>query len=872
MENATPMLRQYLEIKEKHPGTILLFRLGDFYEMFNEDAIVASKDLEITLTARQKDSPNPIPMCGVPHHAAAGYIARLVRKGHRVAICDQAEEGGKGTKLVRREVVRIITPGTVIDSNLLDPKESVFLASISSKGDRAAIALMDLSTGEFLCAETLGRDAWQKSTEKLKAFNPREILFPASLELLVSQTFLEESQAGSITLTALDDHFFEPESNAELLKGQFGVKELSAFEIDESPSLLSVAGAALRYARETQRDSADHIRGIRVLKDHDSLKLDQVTLRNLEIVEPRGDSKKRTLLGVMDETMTGMGSRTLRSWLVRPLMNRLEIVRRHDALDSLTDSITRDALRHELGGVYDLERLVGRMNLGSATARDLLSLGGTLERTPDIKNLLHPLESSLLSDLNSQIEPLPDISNLIRKAIADEPPLNLSEGGTIRDGFNADLDQLRDISRSGKQVIARFEEDERSRTGISSLKIKFNNVFGYFIEISKSNLSKVPEDYERKQTLANAERFTTPELKEWEQKVLGAEERIIKLESEIFNQVRAAVRERTRSLMITARSLASVDALCSLAEVGAKRAYVRPDFHNGDQIEIKGGRHPVVEAFLDGEFVPNDLSMNNTTDRLLILTGPNMGGKSTILRQIALIQIMAQAGSFVPADSASLPIVDRVWTRVGASDDLASGRSTFMVEMTETATILQNATAQSLVLLDEIGRGTSTFDGLSIAWAVAEFLHNSPDRSAKTIFATHYHELTELESVLPGAKNYEVTATESAGRVLFLHRMRRGKASQSYGIAVAKLAGIPSSVIDRANEVLRRLEEYELAVLASDGEKRSPVTSKAKTVPQMTLFGMANEGLIGEIQRYDSSSATPEELREFIASIQKRIV
>jgi DNA mismatch repair protein MutS len=872
MEKTTPMLRQYLEIKGKHPGTILFFRLGDFYEMFNEDAIVASKELEITLTARQKDSSNPVPMCGVPHHSAAGYISRLVRKGFRVAICEQAEEAGKGTKLVRREVVRVITPGTVIDSQLLDPKESVFLAAVDSRGEKAAVALLDLSTGEFLCTENTGVDAWTRTVEQMRSFQPREILYPATLEVLVSDTFRNDGLSQGLTLTPLDNDFFDADGGDSLLRSQFGVKELSAFELEGRSGAISVAGATLRYARETQRESASHIDGIKFLKDEDFLVLDSVTLRNLEIIEPRGESKKRTLLGVVDETVTGMGSRTLRAWLTRPLLSLPEISQRHDAVEALRDSIIRDSLRGCLSNVYDLERLVGRLNLGTASARDLLALSRTLGETPEIKSLVRNSSAVLLRDLESRIDPLPESVKLVAEAISDDPPANLSEGGTIRDGFDSSLDELRSISRSGKQVIAKFEEDERQRTGISSLKIKFNNVFGYFIEISKSNLSKVPDDYLRKQTLANAERFTTPDLKEWEQKVLGAEERIIQLETEIFNRLRTAIREHTNSLMRTARAIASLDALASFAELAMKRRYSRPTLHEGDSLEIRGGRHPVVEAFLAEEFVPNDLSMNNSTDRLLILTGPNMGGKSTILRQIALIQILAQAGSFVPVDSATLPIVDRVWTRVGASDDLASGRSTFMVEMTETATILLNATPRSLVLLDEIGRGTSTFDGLSIAWAVAEFMHNSSDHAAKTIFATHYHELTELESLLPGAKNYEVTAKESNGRVVFLHRMQRGKASQSYGIAVAKLAGIPQSVIDRAREVLKRLEEYELAVLSSESEKSNSSAASSKVAAQMSLFGFANEAVIDALRDFDPSGASDAEIREFLNSIKGRVV
>ncbi|MCU0239367.1 MAG: DNA mismatch repair protein MutS, partial [Pyrinomonadaceae bacterium] len=805
MENTTPMLRQYLEIKKNYPGTILFFRLGDFYEMFNDDAIIGSRELEITLTARQKDSPRPIPMCGVPHHAAANYIARLVKKGYRVAICDQTETAGKDIKLVKREVVRIITPGTAIDEQLIESKENVYLSALCGSGEQFGASFLDLSTGEFFTTQISGQNAWQKIVADIESFSPRELLFPESLRKLVENTFansqnqtlsdasnvvslpIPNSNKFSATLTALDDWSFHLEDCENLLKAQLNVKELTGYGLSDKNEAIRSAGACLRYAKETQRASAEHISDLNFFEANDFLVLDAVTLKNLELVESKGENNRRTLFSVIDETVTGMGARLLKSWLLRPSIKRSEIQTRLLAVQELCDSILRDKIRYLLKEIADLERLVGRLNLGTAIPRDLLALNRSLSQTPNINLTLSDAQSLLLQVLSENIFELPEIRNLIERSIADEPPMNVADGGVIRIGFNQDLDELRNISVSAKQVIASIEEREKQRTNIQNLKIKFNNVFGYFIEISKSNLNRVPEDYERRQTLANAERYTTPELKELETKVLGAEEKILELEVELFKQIRAEVQKETRNLQSTARALATLDALCSLAETATKRNFVPPILHDGDEIEIKDGRHPIVEAFSNEQFIPNDLTMNNSTDRLLIITGPNMGGKSTNLRQVALIQILAQIGSFVPAKSAKLPILDRIWTRVGASDDLASGRSTLMVEMTETAAILHNATPRSLILLDEIGRGTSTFDGLSIAWSVAEYLHNSPEHSAKTLFATHYHELTELAENLAGAKNYQITATEKDGEVVFLHKLEKGKANKSYGIAVAQL-------------------------------------------------------------------------------------
>ncbi len=877
MENTTPMMRQYLEIKKQYPGTILFFRLGDFYEMFNEDAIIGSRELEITLTARQKDSPRPIPMCGVPHHAASNYIARLVKKGYRVAICDQAEVATKDIKLVKREVVRVITPGTAIDSQLIESKENIFLAAMCGSGESFGISYLDLSTGEFFATQISGNDAWQKTCSDIESFAPRELLFPKSLEQLVANTFnnsssltLSDASKFSTSLTSIDDWQFHLEDAMNLLKKQFNVLELTGFGLQNKNEAIRAASACLRYAQETQRATAEHIAEINYFEANDFMVLDAVTLRNLDITDSPS-SHKRSLLNVVDSTVTGMGARLLKSWLLRPSIKRSEIQTRLSAVSELTDSILRDKIRYLLKEISDLERLVGRLNLGTCSPRDLLALNRSLSQTPNINSTLSDVKSLLLQVLSENIFDLPEIRSLIDNSIADEPPMNITDGGVIRQGFNVELDELRNVSNDAKKIIAVFEEQEKQRTGIATLKVKFNNVFGYFIEVSKGQTSRVPTDYERRQTLSNAERYTTPQLKEWEEKVLGAEEKIIEIEAELFKQIRAEVQKETRNLQSTARALATLDALCSLAETATKRNYVPPILHDGDEIEIKDGRHPIVEAFSTNTFIPNDLTMNNSTDRLLIITGPNMGGKSTNLRQVALIQILAQIGSFVPAKSAKLPILDRIWTRVGASDDLASGRSTFMVEMTETATILHNSTPRSLILLDEIGRGTSTFDGLSIAWAVAEYLHDSPEHSAKTLFATHYHELTELAETLVGAKNYQITATEKDGEVVFLHKLEKGKANKSYGIAVAQLAGLPNKTIARAKEVLEKLEKYELAVFATEKKGLDKVARK-QIASQFSLFAISNENVVDEIRDMELDKISDSDAKSLLAEMQRKII
>lgn len=888
MEDATPMLRQYLDIKKQYPGTLLMFRLGDFYELFNEDAIVGARELQITLTARHKDSKNPIPMCGVPHHAAANYIAKLVRKGYRVAICEQAEPAAKGTKLVRREVVRVITPGTAVDPQLIENKESVYLAAICESAEILGAAFLELSTGEFVTTQISGADRWSKLRDLLDGYGPRELLFPIEFSREVEKNFGDSNKRESLlgtssskngsgigspySLTELENSDFDLSDGRSLLCSHFKVRELTAFGLDDRPTAVRSAAACLRYAHFTQKAAAEHIIEIKYLESADCLILDQLTLRNLEVVQMRNESGKQTLFDVIDETVTGMGGRLLRSWLLRPSLKRSEVETRLAAVEELLDPILRDKLRFLMKQVADLERLVGRLNLGNASARDLLALSSTLGQTPEINRSIADARSLLIQVLAENIFELPEIRSLIDSAVVDDPPVNINDGGTIRPGFNVELDELRSLSTDAKKLIAEFEEAERQRTGIGNLKIRFNNVFGYFIEISKANAARVPDDYHRRQTLTNAERFTTPQLKDWETKVLGAEERIVELEIELFQQIRSKVKEETHKLQTTARALATLDGLAALAETASRRNYVRPVLHDGDEIEIKNGRHPVVESVLKDSFIPNDLYLNNSTDRLLIVTGANMGGKSTVLRQAALIQILAQIGSFVPATIARLPIVDRIWTRVGASDDLASGRSTFMVEMTETAAILHNATPRSLILLDEIGRGTSTFDGLSIAWAVAEYLHNSPEHSAKTIFATHYHELTELAENLAGAKNYQLAATERDGEVVFLHKLQQGTATKSYGIAVARLAGLPASVLDRANDVLAKLEKYELAVFSDERSNGIKAAAARGQIAQFSLFAVNNETAVDELRNINLDSLSAEESKEMLSKLKGKII
>ncbi|MGH9845697.1 MAG: DNA mismatch repair protein MutS [Blastocatellia bacterium] len=848
----TPMLRQYHEIKKQHPGTLLFFRMGDFYEMFYDDAIVGAREMEITLTARHKERGVPIPMCGLPYHAAAGYVTKLVKKGFRVAICEQTEDPKSTTKLVKREVVRVVTPGTALENQLLESKQNCYLASLCGSGEGMGLALLDLSTGEFMATQFVGDDAWPRMQEQIEIFAPREILHPNSLTPLLATSHVIKKQfgdaqdtavvttsaetlaaetspsgtspnavtlsdggytaTGEIPKTPLDDWLFGHDHAESLLRTQLQVSSLDGFGMADKKFAICAAGAALHYINETQKAQAAHLSEIAYFEVNDHLVLDATTVSNLELVESPDGKKTHTVFAVLDETMTGMGARLLRQWLLRPSVKLGEIEARLNAVEELKGSaIKRDQLRRMLEPMADLERLAGKITLNRANARDLIALRQSIEVIPSLRRTVANSVASLLQVLAESLDELDDVQSLIAGAISDDPPATATEAGMIRDGFNAELDELRSLAHSGKSYIAAIEARERGRTGIASLKVKFNNVFGYFIEISHANRDKVPGDYERKQTLVNSERYTTPELKEYETKVLGAEERIIVLETELFTQVRRQIAAEIRRIQGVARAVAALDAVCSLAEVAARRNYVRPQLHEGDEIEIRAGRHPVIET-MGERFVPNDLHTNNTTDRLLIITGPNMGGKSVFLKQTALIVVLAQMGSFVPAGSAKIAMVDRIFTRVGASDNLARGRSTFMVEMTETSKILNTATPRSLVLLDEVGRGTATFDGLSLAWAIAEYLHDNDRHSAKTLFATHYHEMTELAKMRPGVQNYQVAVSETKGEIVFLRRVVQGAASKSYGIEVAKLAGLPRTVVERAREILGNLEQNELDV------------------------------------------------------------
>ena len=885
------MLRQYQELKQQHPGTLLFFRLGDFYELFFDDALTGSRELQITLTARHKESGNPIPMCGVPHHSAANYIARLVRKGYRVAICEQTEEAGKTKKLVRREVVRIVTPGTPIDPQLLEAREPVFLGAVCTAGETIGAAFLDISTGEFRVTQESGRDSWTRIRAALESYAPRELLFPASLGALIKASLTGKVQTAplplaetngtshgreefgfDVALTPLDDWQWQKDDCFTLLLDHFKVKTLDGYGLAKKDEAIRAAGACLHYVRDTQRAAAEHVTDLVYFEPQDHLVLDSVTVRNLELVESLAGGAGRSLLQVIDETVTGMGARLLRAWLLRPCVKRGEAEARLAAVqDLLASHVRRDKLRALLKEVSDLERVVGRISLGSATPRDLCAMLRSLNQVPAIREVLNGLDASLIEVLVENTDELPDVRDLIARAINEDPPIKLSDGDTICEGYSAELDELRSTSRNAKQIIAALEATERARSGINNLRIRFNGVFGYFIEVSKANAARVPVEYERRQTLANAERFTTPELRDWEKKVLGAEERIVQLETELFTDVCRQIAAETKRIQMTARALAALDVLASSAEVAGRRRYTRPVLHDGDELEIVQGRHPVIEAFIDDPFVPNSVYLNNSTDRVLIITGPNMGGKSTVLRQTAIICILAQTGCFVPAERARLPLLDRIWTRVGASDDLTRGRSTFMVEMTETAVILHSATPRSLVLLDEIGRGTATFDGLSIAWAVAEYLHNSADHAAKTLFATHYHELTELAERLPGAQNYQITATEREGEVVFLHRLERGRASKSYGIEVARLAGLPPAVLANARDVLARLERYELDVFADEDTGALNKAARRKVAAQASLFDLANQRVIDEI-RVASASISGEEARELLRRLKEQLM
>ncbi len=862
---STPLMRQYNGIKQQVPNALLMFRLGDFYELFFEDAVVAARELEITLTSRNKEKGAAIPMCGVPFHAAEGYIARLIRKGYRVAICDQVEDPKSAKGLVKREIMRVVTPGTAMDATLVGSRENNFLAAVARHGTRSAVAHVDVSTGEFKVTELEPAEV----AGALEQLGAREVLFPTDLPLLTA----EERAGPRFVRTELEDWVFTHDYGDRTLRDHFKLLSLDGCGLAGRPAAVGAAGAILHYLRDTQRAALDHLDRPTYYDRADAMVLDAVTVRNLELIEPifaadaNGPQAQLTVLGVLDQTLTGMGGRLLRQRLLGPSMDRAEIEQRLDAVGELRQqTILRAELRKHLAGILDLERLLAKITLGSASPRDVLALGRSLKKIPALKRCFDTQQAARLRNLHDRLDPLSDVANLILEAIAEDPPLTLADGGPIRAGYHAELDELRDLSQNGKRYIAQIETRERQRTGIASLKVRFNNVFGYYIEITRANQHLAPADYERKQTLVNAERFTTPELKDYERKVLDAEDKILTLEKELFADVRKRAAGHAQPIRATAAAVAELDVTASLAQVAAENRYQRPSFSGSGEMRILAGRHPVIERLTEqeaGRFIPNDLYLNDSTDLIAIITGPNMGGKSTYLRQAALIAILAQTGSFVPADSAILPLIDRVFTRIGASDNLARGRSTFMVEMTETAVILNTATSRSFIVLDEIGRGTATYDGLALAWSVVEHIHARC--RAKTLFATHYHELTELAEQLTGVRNLMVSVKEAGDHIIFLRKVEPGKADRSYGIEVARLAGLPLSVIERAREVLKLHERTEHVVSEElvKAEDRGPV--------QIQMFEPVGYGIAERIRSLNLDELRPIEALQLLSDLQKEL-
>ena len=839
-------MRQYGALKEQVPNALLLFRLGDFYELFYEDAVTAARELEITLTSRSKEKSQGIPMCGVPYHSSEGYIARLIAKGYRVAICEQMEEAGPGKKLVRREITRVVTPGTATEAHLLKSHENNYLAAVARVGNRAGIAHVDVSTGEFRVTEVEEAQA-AGVLENLRA---REVLTASAHPLLDKPEGL---------CTPVDDWVFSFDYAERILREHFKLLTLDGCGLAGRTAAICAAGAVLHYVRETQRNALDHLDPPLHYDRAENMTLDAVTVRNLELVEPVFAGEGVTLISVLDRTCTGMGGRLLRQRLLRPSLSVEEIEQRLDQVgELLRRTILRAEIRTQLGGVLDMERLLAKVTLGSAGPRELLALGRSLERVPKLGGCAR---EAGLQTIAAALDDVPEARLAILDALADEPPLNIADGGTIRAGFHAELDELRDLSQNGRQYIAQIEARERARTGIQSLKIRFNNVFGYYIEISNANRHLAPADYERKQTLVNAERFTTPELKDYERKVLDADDKILTLEKQLFSEVRQTAVAHAGRIKSTAAAVAALDVAAALAQVAAEQKYTRPGFSGDGEMRIAGGRHPVIEKIAEERFIPNDLYLNSSSDLIAVITGPNMGGKSTYLRQTALIAILAQMGSFVPADSALLPLTDRIFTRIGASDNLARGRSTFMVEMTETAVILNTATERSLIILDEIGRGTATYDGLALAWAVVEYIHLRT--RAKTLFATHYHELTELAEELEGVRNLQVAVKEAGDRILFLRRVEPGKANRSYGIEVARLAGLPMAVIERAREVLRLHERTEHAVSEELTPRDRPL--------QIRLFEPEGTQVMQQIRGLNLDEMRPMEALQFLNKLQKEL-
>ena len=867
-DTTTPLMKQYWAIKNQHRDHILFFRMGDFYELFYDDAKVAAEVLGLTLTARGHGAAGDVPLAGFPHHALEGYLAKMIKAGYKVAICEQVEDPKKAKTIVKREVTEVVTPGTVLSDDLLESKRNNYLVAVYFKGDLCGMAKVDLSTGEFSVTE----------------FN-REEVQDYLLNAQPSEVLVSEEQAGYLqknvrnvvkfTVTKRPEWLFARDFAYETLIGHFKTASLKGFGCEDLDAGISAAGVIIHYLEENQKSSLPHIQQLSRYYPEEHMILDPATLRNLEILSTlMGERREGSLIAILDRTVTPMGGRMIRQWVQFPLRRVAQIRRRLDAVEELLkNSDLRGRLRKKLGRVGDLERLMARISARRCNARDLLGLKRSLEQLPAIREELSAFESELLVELRETFKDVSALADLIGRAIVDEPPLSITEGGIIREGFDAQLDEYRKIASSGKKWIASLQAIEREKTGIPSLKVGYNKVFGYYIEVTKAHLSKVPPNYIRKQTLVNAERYITPELKEYEEKILAAEEKMAALEYEIFEKLRAQVTEKSPEVLQNARILAQVDVLASLATLAEAENYTRPVVDDGLVIDIKDGRHPVVEKLLPvGEsFIPNDTYLDNDSHQILVITGPNMAGKSTYIRQVGLITLLAQMGSFVPARSARIGVVDRIFTRVGASDNLAGGESTFLVEMNEMANILNNASPRSLLLLDEIGRGTSTFDGLSIAWSVVEYLHNNPKVAAKTLFATHYHELTELELILPRVKNYNIAVKEWGDQIVFLRKIVRGGCDHSYGIQVARLAGLPRPVIERAREILANLEADELTPTRQPRLARHSHPGKGIRLQQLDLFRREDEALRKELEELDINNLTPLEALNKLNELKQKL-
>lgn len=879
MAELTPMMQQYMETKKQYQDCILFYRLGDFYEMFFEDALTASRELEITLTGKNCGQEERAPMCGVPYHAVEGYLNKLVSKGYKVAICEQVEDPKQAKGIVKREVVRIVTPGTNLDTQALDETKNNYIMCIVYIADRYGLSIADVSTGEYFVTEL---EESTKLLDEIYRFMPSEIICNESYYMSGMDLDDLKDRLG-ITIYSLDSWYFDDEVCRQKLLEHFKVASFAGLGLEDYDCGIISAGALLQYLYETQKNSLTQLTHITAYTTGKYMMLDSSTRRNLELCETLREKQKRgSLLWVLDKTKTAMGARMLRKYVEQPLIEKKEIHRRLDAVEELKEqAICREEIREYLSPVYDLERLVTKITYGSANPRDLTAFGSSLTMLPPIRCIMEDLRAPLLEEIKEELDPLEDISALIKEAIAEEPPLAMKEGGIIRDGYSEEVDTLRRAKSEGKDWLAKLEVQEREKTGIKNLKIKYNKVFGYYLEVTNSFKELVPDYYTRKQTLANAERYIIPELKELEDTILGAEDKLYALEYEIYCDVRDQIAAQVERIQMTAKAIAQVDVLASLALIAERNNYVRPKINEQGVIDIKDGRHPVVEKMIPNDmFISNDTYLDDKKQRISIITGPNMAGKSTYMRQAALIVLMAQIGSFVPASSANIGLVDRIFTRVGASDDLASGQSTFMVEMTEVANILRNATSKSLLILDEIGRGTSTFDGLSIAWAVVEYISDNKLLGAKTLFATHYHELTELEGKIHNVNNYCIAVKEKGDDIVFLRKIVKGGADKSYGIQVAKLAGVPDVVISRAKEIVEELSDEDITTRVSEiasREKEQKKKSKTKKydevdMAQMSLFDtVKDDDVLEELKSIDVGNLTPIDALNTIYRLQNKL-